>query len=161
MRWVCPLISPSSSPLITTVSSSDLGTEGAGDADIALRKCLSGPDPLIPGPRYFCATRAIAPTGSYGSSPHLSWHHPVLIEKYKGPKSSLFVNKEGIDGVTGVEVADGVDECIKAVRRQIGAGADWIKVIFTFAVIMRRDAHICLWGATIHRSMQVNELSLV
>jgi len=45
---------------------SDLGTEGAGDADIALRKCLSGPNALIPGPRYFCATRAIAPTGSYG-----------------------------------------------------------------------------------------------
>lgn len=30
--------------------------------------------------------------------------------------------------MTGAEVADGVDECVKAVRRQIGAGADWIKV---------------------------------
>ena len=46
----------------------DLGTEGAADADIALRKCLSGPDPLIPGPRYFCANRAIVSTGSYGAS---------------------------------------------------------------------------------------------
>jgi len=43
------------------------------------------------------------------------------------------VNQEGIDGVTGVEVADGREECIKAVRRQIGAGADWIKVIFNFS----------------------------
>ncbi|KAG1838003.1 hypothetical protein F4604DRAFT_1841012 [Suillus subluteus] len=93
----------------------DLGTEGAGDADIALRKCLSSPGALIPGPRYFCATRAIAPTGTYGSS-----------------KSSLYLNKEGIDGVTGVDAADGTQECIKAVRRQIGAGADWIKVIVTF-----------------------------
>ena len=33
-----------------------------------------------------------------------------------------------MDGVTGAEVADGVVECVKAVRRQIGAGADWIKV---------------------------------
>lgn len=44
----------------------DLGTEGAEDADISLRKCLSGPDPLIPGPRYFTANRAIVSTGSYG-----------------------------------------------------------------------------------------------
>ncbi|KAI0032141.1 hypothetical protein K488DRAFT_38875, partial [Vararia minispora EC-137] len=88
----------------------DLGTEGAGDADIALRKCLSGPDPIIPGPRYFCANRALISTGSYG------------------PKSSLHPDKEGADGVTGAEVVDGVDECKKAVRRQVGAGADWIKV---------------------------------
>ena len=46
----------------------DLGTEGAAGADIALRRCLSGPDPLIPGPRYFCANRAIVSTGSYGAS---------------------------------------------------------------------------------------------
>ncbi|KAJ3891481.1 hypothetical protein GG344DRAFT_76878 [Lentinula edodes] len=88
----------------------DLGTEGAEDADISLRKCLSGPNPLIPGPRYFCANRAIVCTGSYG------------------PKSSLHMNLEGLEGVTGAEVADGVDECIRATRRQIGAGADWIKI---------------------------------
>ncbi|KAG1742629.1 uncharacterized protein EDB91DRAFT_1127141 [Suillus paluster] len=97
----------------------DLGTEGAGDADIALRKCLSGPGAIIPGPRYFCATRAIAPTGSYG------------------PKSSLYVNKEGIDGVTGVEVADGCQECVKTIRRQIGAGADWIKIYADYRVRSR------------------------
>lgn len=44
----------------------DLGTEGAEDADIALRKCISGKEALIPGPRYFCANRAIVSTGSYG-----------------------------------------------------------------------------------------------
>lgn len=48
---------------------SDLGTEGAEDADIQLRKCLSGPNPLIPGPRYFCANRAIIASGSYGEFP--------------------------------------------------------------------------------------------
>ncbi|EIN14315.1 hypothetical protein PUNSTDRAFT_140632 [Punctularia strigosozonata HHB-11173 SS5] len=88
----------------------DLGTEGAEDADISLRKCLSGPSPLIAGPRYFCANRAIVPTGAYG------------------PKSLIRPNQDGIDGITGAEVADGVVECTKAVRRQIGAGADWIKI---------------------------------
>ncbi|KII93036.1 hypothetical protein PLICRDRAFT_35213 [Plicaturopsis crispa FD-325 SS-3] len=88
----------------------DLGTEGAGDADLHLRKCLSGPDALIPGPRYFCANRAIACTGSYG------------------PKGSLNLSQNGVEGITGAEFADGVDGCIKAVRRQIGAGADWIKI---------------------------------
>ncbi|KAJ7489117.1 hypothetical protein FB451DRAFT_1024217 [Mycena latifolia] len=93
----------------------DLGTEGAEDADIALRKCLSGPNPIIPGPRYFTANRAIVSTGSYG------------------PKSSIHMNQEGVEGVVGAEAADGPAECIRAVRKQIGAGADWIKVgrIFT------------------------------
>ncbi|GJJ13487.1 hypothetical protein Clacol_007741 [Clathrus columnatus] len=87
----------------------DLGTEGAGDADISLRKCLSGPDSLIPGPRYFCANRAIVTTGSYG------------------PKGVHNMNKEGVDGITGAEAADGPSQCRQAVRRQVGAGADWIK----------------------------------
>lgn len=87
---------------------SDLGTEGAEDADISLRKCLALG--LIPGPRYYCANRAIVSTGGYG------------------PKSAVHVNQEGTDGVYGAEVADGKDGCTKAVRRQIGAGADWIKV---------------------------------
>ncbi|KAK0500033.1 hypothetical protein EDD18DRAFT_1148175 [Armillaria luteobubalina] len=88
----------------------DLGTEGADDADLALRQCLAGPNPIIPGPRYFCANRALVATGSYG------------------PKSSIHPHSEGIEGVTGAEVADGIDECVKAVRRQVGAGVDWIKV---------------------------------
>jgi len=45
----------------------DLGTEGAEDADISLRESLSGPSPIIPGPRYFTANRAIVATGSYGT----------------------------------------------------------------------------------------------
>jgi len=31
-------------------------------------------------------------------------------------------------GVVGAEVADGVNEIVKVVRRQIGRGADWIKI---------------------------------
>ncbi|KAJ7722888.1 hypothetical protein DFH07DRAFT_932308 [Mycena maculata] len=97
----------------------DLGTEGAEDADIALRKCLSGPDPIIPGPRYFTANRAIVSTGSYG------------------PKGSIHLNKEGVDGVVGAEAADGPAECIRAVRKQIGAGADWIKIYADYPIRSR------------------------
>ncbi|KAI0275291.1 hypothetical protein BC834DRAFT_928010 [Gloeopeniophorella convolvens] len=97
----------------------DLGTEGAADADIALRKALSGPAALVPGPRYFCANRAIVSTGSYG------------------PKSAVLVNKEGIDGITGAEAADGIAGCVRAVRRQVGAGADWIKIYADYRVRSR------------------------
>lgn len=52
-----------------------------------------------------------------------------------GPKSTLYPSQSGVEGVTGAEVADGVDGCIKAVRRQIGAGADWVKVSFACSLI--------------------------
>ncbi|GLB43774.1 putative amidohydrolase family protein [Lyophyllum shimeji] len=101
----------------------DLGTEGAEDADIALRKCLAVlPDaegPIIPGPRYYCSSRAIVSTGSYG------------------PKSSLFPSQNVVEGVTGAEAADGVEGCIRAVRRQIGTGADWIKIYADYRVRSR------------------------
>ncbi|KZT58010.1 hypothetical protein CALCODRAFT_495483 [Calocera cornea HHB12733] len=86
----------------------DLGTEGAEDADLAVRKTIALG--LIPGPRYFCVTRAIVSTGSYG------------------PRSERNPSKNDVDGATGADAADGPDECRKAVRRQIGAGADWIKI---------------------------------
>ena len=40
----------------------------------------------------------------------------------------LYPAQEGIDGIRGAESVDGVDACIREVRKQIGAGADWIKV---------------------------------
>ncbi|KAG9125887.1 hypothetical protein FRC07_005745 [Ceratobasidium sp. 392] len=88
----------------------DLGTEGAGDADIHLRNCISAPVSLIPGPRYFCASRAIVSTGSYG------------------PKNKLYPSEQSVDGIAGAQVADGPDGCMRAVRQQIGAGVDWVKV---------------------------------
>lgn len=88
----------------------DLGTEGAGDADLYLRKCMAGPNPIIHGPRYFVANRAIVCSGSYG------------------PRSYINVHEDGREGVTGAQVVDGTVECIRAVRQQIGGGADWIKI---------------------------------
>lgn len=49
-----------------------------------------------------------------------------------GPRSRINLNEEGVEGVSGAEVADGVEECRKAVRRQVGAGTDWIKVRVPF-----------------------------
>src|SRR4029077_5420569 len=42
----------------------DLGTEGAGYADVALKRAIE--DGIVPGPRLFVATRAIVATGGYG-----------------------------------------------------------------------------------------------
>jgi imidazolonepropionase-like amidohydrolase len=83
----------------------DLGTEGAGFADVALRDAIA--QGLIPGPRVFAVTRAIVATGCYGPG---SGFDP----RWSLPK--------------GAQEASGVAEVRKAVREQIAAGADWIKV---------------------------------
>jgi imidazolonepropionase-like amidohydrolase len=80
----------------------DLGTEGAGDADVGLKQAIE--QGIIPGPRLFIATRAIGATGSYG------------------PHGFAF------DVPQGVEEADGVDGVTHVAREQIGRGADWIKM---------------------------------
>ena len=80
----------------------DLGTEGAGYADVGLKRAIA--QGIIPGPRMLVVTRAIVATGSYG--PH-----------YTGD----------VDLPQGAEEADGAN-LAKVVRDQIGHGADWIKV---------------------------------
>jgi imidazolonepropionase-like amidohydrolase len=82
----------------------DLGTEGAGFADVGLKQAVQ--QGIIPGPRMLVATRAIVATGSYGP---------------KGFASEWTVPQ-------GAEEADGVDGLTRVVREQIGKGADWIKV---------------------------------
>lgn len=81
----------------------DLGTEGAGYSDVALKRAIN--EGIIPGPRMIVAGRAIVSTGSYG------------------PKG--FDNDMQI--MLGAEPADG-NELIRVVRDQIGKGADFIKV---------------------------------
>ncbi|QSQ18766.1 amidohydrolase family protein [Pyxidicoccus parkwayensis] len=85
-------------------SSRDLGTEGAGDADVGLKQAID--QGIIPGPRLFVTTRAIVATGSYGP---------------KGFAAEWTVPQ-------GAEEADGVDSLVRVVRSQIGHGADWVKV---------------------------------
>src|SRR5215467_10314565 len=82
----------------------DLGTEGAGYADVGLKQAVE--QGIIPGPRMLVVTRAIVATGSYGPKGYATeWDVPQ-----------------------GAEEADGIDSLIKVVRTQIGKGADWIKV---------------------------------
>ena len=85
-------------------SARDLGTEGAGDADYGLKMAVRRAS--SPARGCWISNRAIVATGSYG------------------PKGFI----TGWDVPQGAEEADGVDPLIRAVRRQIGEGADWIKV---------------------------------
>jgi imidazolonepropionase-like amidohydrolase len=81
----------------------DLGTEGAGYADVELKQAVD--QGIIPGPRMIVTTRAIVATGSYGPKGFaLDWRVPQ-----------------------GAEEADG-DSLVRVVRDQIGHGADWIKI---------------------------------
>ncbi len=82
----------------------ELGTEGAGFADVALRDAIASG--IVAGPRLFVATRAIVATGAYGPA--------GFDPRWDVPK--------------GAQVADGVDGVRRAVREQVAAGADWIKV---------------------------------
>jgi imidazolonepropionase-like amidohydrolase len=82
----------------------DLGTEGAAFADVSLRDAIA--QGMIPGPRVFAATRALVATGCYGPS--------GFDPRWDVPK--------------GAQEVTGAVEMRKAVREQIAAGADWIKV---------------------------------
>jgi imidazolonepropionase-like amidohydrolase len=84
----------------------DLGTEGAGYADVGLKQAID--QGIIPGPRMIVTTRAIVASGSYAPN--------RFATEYAG------------DIPQGAEEADGVDALIKVVREQIRHGADWIKV---------------------------------
>jgi imidazolonepropionase-like amidohydrolase len=81
----------------------DLGTEGAGYSDVALKRAIN--EGVIPGPRLMVAGRAIVSTGSYGPK---GYDHDQEI-------------------MLGAEAADGND-LMRVVRDQIGKGADFIKI---------------------------------
>ncbi|NNG08599.1 MAG: amidohydrolase family protein [Arenibacter sp.] len=87
---------------ITTMR--DLGAEGAGYTDVYLKRSIE--KGIVPGPRLLVAGPAIVATGAYG------------------PKGF----HDGVSVPLGAEPVSGTDEVIKTVRRQIGNGADFIKV---------------------------------
>lgn len=81
----------------------DLGTEGAGYADVGLKQAVN--QGIIPGPRMLVTTRAIVATGTYAPKGFSTeWTMPQ-----------------------GAEEADG-QALVRVVRDQAGHGADWIKV---------------------------------
>lgn len=84
----------------------DLGTEGAGFADVDIKKAIENNEMI--GPRMLVSTLAINTTGHYPiKSSEFSW-------ELKMPK--------------GLQEITGADEGRRAVRQQIEAGADWIKI---------------------------------
>ncbi|AZQ57823.1 amidohydrolase family protein [Maribacter sp. MJ134] len=82
----------------------DLGAEGAGYTDVYLKKTID--EGIIPGPRMLVAGPAIVATGAYG------------------PKGF----HDGVTVPLGAEAVSGVPEAITTVRRQMGNGADFIKI---------------------------------
>lgn len=84
----------------------DLGTEGAGYADVALKRAIA--EGLVPGPRLFVAGPAIVATGSYGPA-RRNFRPDCCFPQ-------------------GAEEASGVDQVVRAVRHQAAHGADWIKL---------------------------------
>ena len=87
---------------VTTVR--DLGSEGAGYADVGLKRAID--EGVVPGPRMLVAGPAMVALGSYGP---------------KGFAPEWTVPQ-------GAEEASGLDGVVRVARDQIGRGADFIKV---------------------------------
>ena len=82
----------------------DLGTEGAGYADVGLKQAID--QGIVPGPRLLVSTKANVARGAYG------------------PKGF----EPGVAIPQGAEEISGADEMTRAARDQIAAGADVIKM---------------------------------
>lgn len=89
----------------------ELGTEGADDADVSLKKAIA--DGTIAGPRLFVTTRAIVARGAYGPR--------------KGFRTDM-------DLPQGAQEVSGDAEIVAAVRDQAALGADWIKVYADYRI---------------------------
>ena len=81
----------------------DLGTEGAGFADVGLKQAID--QGIVPGPRLIVATKAIVARGAYGP---------------KGFEPGLAIPQ-------GAQEVAGVEEMVRAVRDQVAGGATLIK----------------------------------
>jgi imidazolonepropionase-like amidohydrolase len=115
----------------------DLGTEGAGFADVSVKHAID--DGLIPGPNLFVATRAIVATDSYGP----------------GPRGF----RPDIDLPSGAQEVSGVDEVIRAVREQAGHGADWIKVYTDYRVGLDGTTQPTFTAAELHALVEAAHVS--
>jgi imidazolonepropionase-like amidohydrolase len=99
----------------------DLETEGAMYADVDVKTAIARG--VIPGPRMFVATRAMAPTGMY---PLLGYSWELRMPE-------------------GVQIVDGPDEIRKAVREEAKYGADWIKFYADRRYYVGPDGRLRSW----------------
>ncbi len=93
----------------------DLESEGAGYADVDLKKAIN--NGIVPGPRMRVAGRAMDVTGAY---PLQGYNWEIRVPH-------------------GVELVDGPDNGREAVREQISFGVDWIKVYSDRSYFLRPD----------------------
>lgn len=96
----------------------DLGTEGAGYADVDLKKAIEAG--VVPGPRLFVAGKAFSATGTYPLQEY-AWE---------------------LDLPSGVRVVDGVEAIRVAVRDEVRRGADWVKVYVDRAAYLGSDGRL-------------------
>ena len=99
----------------------DVETEGAMYADVDVKRAINRG--VIPGPRLFVSTRAMAPTGMY----------PIQSDNWE------------LELPKGVEIVDGPDAIRRAVREQVSHGADWIKFYADRRYYMADDGTIRSW----------------
>ncbi len=97
----------------------DLGTEGAGYADVALKRAIE--EGKIPGPRLFVATKAIVAAHSYGPA----------VKNFR----------PDMDIPQGAQEVTGADAGVDAVREQSSHGADWIKLYADYRTGPDGSAH--------------------
>jgi imidazolonepropionase-like amidohydrolase len=99
----------------------DMETEGAMYADVDVKTAIARG--VIPGPRMFVSTRAMAPTGTY---PLLGYSWELRMPE-------------------GVQIVDGPDEIRKAVREEAKYGADWIKFYADRRYFIGDDGRLHSW----------------
>ena len=96
----------------------DLGSEGAGYADVDLKRAIEAG--VVPGPRLFVAGKAFSATGTY----------PLQAYAWE------------LDLPSGVRVVDGVDAIRVAVRDEVRRGADWVKVYVDRGTYLGADGRL-------------------
>jgi len=89
------------------------------DISLSLKKAID--EGTIPGPRIVAAHKALSQTGGHGDT------HELPLEWVIGPHA-------------GGRIADGVDDCRRAAREQIRAGAGVIKICSTGGVLSEKDS---------------------
>jgi imidazolonepropionase-like amidohydrolase len=109
----------------------DLGTEGAGYADVGLKQAIV--QGIVPGPRMLVATRAIVAEGAYG------------------PKGF----EPGVKVPQGAQEVSGVDDITRAARDQVAGGADVVKMYADYHYMPGEPSRPTLSAAELAAGAQV------
>lgn len=99
----------------------DVGALGHPDTVFALRSAIA--EGKVPGPRMLCVGTIISPTGGHGQTYGYREDVCACVQSHSG-------------------TCDGVDDCRRAVRRQVSFGADAIKFVATGGVLSNIKAGI-------------------